>query len=99
MAWSFVSERAIFKKTLQLKDATEDGFAAQIHVSVAVALLVDCAAINTGIAVQVLNMLLTGHFGEKDAWVKVRNRLTSIKRGLSTFTRKPKVHFSLTSVE
>ena len=52
-------ERSIVTKIRLLKDAPEEGFAEQIQVTMAVALLVDSAAMNSGIAVRVLSMLLT----------------------------------------
>jgi hypothetical protein len=52
-------ERSIVTKTRLLKDAPEKGFSEQIQVTVAVALMVDSAAMNSGIAVRVISMLLT----------------------------------------
>ena len=75
-------ERSIVTKIRLLKDAPKEGFAQQIQVTVAVALLVDSAAMNSGIAVRVLSMLLTGRIGDKGACTKIQNRLTRIKKGV-----------------
>ena len=60
-------ERSIVTKIRLLKDAPKEGFAEQIQVTMAVALLVDSAAMSSGIAVRVLSMLLTGRIGDKGA--------------------------------
>ena len=62
-------------------------------------MLVDSAAINNGVAVGVLSMLLTGRIGDKGADGKVRNRLASIKRGLLKFTTKRQEKYSPGSVQ
>ena len=92
-------ERGIFDKTRLLKDTPEKGFAAQIQVTVAVALLVDSAAINNSVAVGVLSMLLTGRVGDKVVDGKVRNRLASIKRGVSKFANRQQEAYSPGSVQ
>ena len=68
-------ERSIVTKTRLLKDVSEKGFAEQIQVTVAVALMVDSAAMNSGIAVRVLSLLLTGRVGDTQACTKIQNRL------------------------
>ena len=92
-------EREIFKKTRLLKDAPEQGFAKQIQVTVAVALMVDLAAINNVVAVEVLSMLLTGRVGDKVVDKKVRNRLGCIKKGVSKFANKRQEVYSPRSVQ
>jgi hypothetical protein len=92
-------ERAICEKTQELKEPPEEGFADQTDVTVAVALLVDCAAASNAIAVRVLNMLLTGHVGDQSAWTQVRLRLVNIKKGIAKYTSRPMISFSPQSVE
>ena len=99
LAGASLCEREIFNKTRLLKDTPEEGFATQIQVTVAVALLVDSAAISNGVAVGVLSMLLTGRIGDKGADGKVRNRLASMKRGLLKFTTKRQEKYSPGSVQ
>ena len=92
-------ERSIVTKIRLLKDAPEEGFAEQIQVTVAVALLVDSAAMGSGIAVQVLSMPLTGRIGDKGGSSKIRNRLSSIKKGISKIANHPQCAYSSRSVK
>ena len=72
-SWSGASlyERSIVAKIRLLTGAPEEGSVGQIQVTVAVALLVDSAAMSSGIAVQVLSMLLTGRIGDKGCSSKI----------------------------
>jgi len=92
-------ERTICAKTRLLTVAPEEGFTFQIHVTLAVALLIDWAAATNTIALQVLHMLLTGSVGDKANWAKVRNRLSNIKRGLAGYTSQRESFFSSASVD
>lgn len=100
-AWSETSpqERTICEKTLKLSSAPKEGFAAQIDVTVAIALLIDWAAQSNIIAAQVLHMLLTGCVGDKVAWAAVRLRLAGIKKGLAKISRQSKSLYSPLSVK
>ena len=92
-------ERSIVAKIQLLQGEPEDGFVEQIQVTVAAALLVNSAAINSGIAVKVLSMLLTGRIGDKEACTKIRNRLTNLKRGISKIVNRSQIDFSSGSVK
>jgi hypothetical protein len=84
-SWSGASpqERTICQKTKLLSDSPKEGFVAQIHVTVSVALLIDWAAATNILAVQVLHLLLTGCVGGQVALTQVRSRLAKIKKGLA----------------
>jgi hypothetical protein len=71
------------QKTKLLSDSPKEGFVAQIHVTVSVALLIDWAAATNILVVQVLHLLLTGCVGGQAALCQVRNRLVKIKKGLA----------------
>ena len=92
-------ERSIATKIRLLKDAPEEGFAEQIQVTMAVALLVDSAVMNSGIAVRVLGMLLTGRIGDKGVCTKIQNRLASIKKGVSKIVNSSQSKYTSRSVE
>ena len=81
------------------KDALEEGFEGQIQVTMAVALLVDSAVMNSGIAVRLLGMLLTGRIGDKGACTKIQNRVTRIKKGVSKIVNRPQSDYTSRSVE
>jgi hypothetical protein len=101
VSWSRASlyERPIVAKIRLLAGAPEESSAGQIHVTVAVALLVDSAAMSSGIADQVLIMLLTGRNGDKGGSSKIRNRLSSIKKGISKIANRPQFDYSSRSVK
>ena len=92
-------ERTIVTNTMLLKKSPEKGFATQIHVTVKVALLVDQAAVNSGVAVGVLSMLLTSHVGDKTSRTRVQNRLANIKKGVSKVANKPQRNYSPESLK
>jgi hypothetical protein len=100
-SWGAVSShvRTICEGTLVLKDAPKEGFTYQLHVTVAIALLIDSAATSNLIAAQVLSMLLTGRVGDQSAWTQVRTRLANIKKGLAKIVSQPASKYSSRSVE
>ena len=66
MCYSFVPEDfGALLGIMFLKVAPEQGFEKQIQVTVAGALMVNSAAINNVVAVEVLSMLLTGRVAIK----------------------------------
>jgi hypothetical protein len=101
VSWSGASlfERSIVAKIRLLTDAPEEGFAEQIQVTVAVALLAHSAAMSSSIALQVLSMLLTGCIGDKGGSSKIRNRLATIKKGISRIANLWQCDYSSRSVK
>ena len=87
-------ERSVCEKTRQLTGAPQDSFIGQIHVTLAVTLMIDWAAATNLIASQVLHMLLTGSVGDKDSWTNVRSRLSRIKKILSGYSSKRESFYS-----
>jgi hypothetical protein len=93
-----LSERSIVEYTRVLCEAPDACFASQIHVTVAVAMLIDSAASTNNIAVRVLHLLLTGRVGDKISWTPVRLRLAKIKQGLVKYSIQPQAQYSPQSV-
>ena len=74
--------RELFLKTKQLTAAPGTGFAPQMLVTVADALLVDSAAASTTVAVAVLRQRIAGTAGHQGDLARVRKRLAHVLRGL-----------------
>jgi hypothetical protein len=80
----------------KLKGVPKEGFGFEVDVTVAVGLMVNHVAPSTTIAVQVLQLLLTGGVATKEA---VRKRLNKIVKGVTKEAGFPATNFSPQSVE
>ena len=74
--------RLLFLKTKQLTAAPGTGFAPQMLVTVADALLVDSAAASTTVAVAVLQQRIAGTAGRQEDLARVRKRPAHVLKGL-----------------
>ena len=83
-SWGSASRemRELFSKTKQLTKAPETGFAPQMFVTVADALLVDSAAASSTVAVAVLQQRIAGMAGRQGDLARVRSRLARVLNGL-----------------
>ena len=84
-AWKWAPRelRELCAKTKQLETAPAPGFALQLHVSVADALLLEWAAPSNSVAVSVLHQRTAGTPGTKVDFDRVRNRLKYVLKGLN----------------
>ena len=85
-------------QTKTLKDSPPLGFARQIPVTVAHALLVEWAAPPGIAAARVLQQLIAGTLGEKADFSRITNRLTNVHKGLKTVATNAKKYYSQESV-
>ena len=74
--------RELLLKTKQLTAAPEPGFASQMFVTVADALLIDSAATTNKVAVAVLQQRIAGTAGHQEDLARVRKRLAHVLKGL-----------------
>ena len=74
--------RELFLKTKQLTTAPEPGFASQMYVTVADALLIDSTAASTTVAVAVLQQRIAGTAGRQEDLARVRKRPAHVLKGL-----------------
>ena len=74
--------RELLLKTKQLTTAPEPGFAPQMFVTVADALLIDSAATTNKVAVAVLQQRIAGTAGRQEDLARVRNRPAHVLKGL-----------------
>ena len=74
--------RELYLKTKQLKTKPETGFAPQMNVTVADALLIDSAAASNTVAVAVLQQRIAGTAGHQEDLARVRKRLAHVLKGL-----------------
>ena len=74
--------RELLLKTKQLTAAPEPGFASQMFVTVADALLIDSAAASNTVAVAVLQQRIAGTAGHQEDLARVRKRLAHVLKGL-----------------
>ena len=83
-SWGSASRemQELFLKTKQLTTAPEPGFAPQMFVTVADALLIDSAAASTTVAVAVLQQRIAGTAGRQEDLARVRKRLAHVSKGL-----------------
>jgi hypothetical protein len=88
----------LFVKTKQLTEAPENGFAPQMFVTVADALLVDSAAASNTVAVAVLHQCIAGTAGRQGDLDRVRKRLASVLKGLKKVASQPVNRYSPESV-
>ena len=90
--------RELCMQTKTLKDSPPLGFARQMPVTVAHALLVEWAARSVFTAARVLQQLYAGTLGEKADFFRISNRLSKVQQGLKTVAYKSKKYFSQESV-
>jgi hypothetical protein len=90
--------RDLFFKTKQLTEAPENGFAPQMFVTVADALLVDSAAASNTVAVAVLHQCIAGTAGRQGDLDRVRKRLAYVLKGLKKVASQPVNRYSPESV-
>ena len=83
-SWGSASRemQELFLKTKQLTTVPEPGFAPQMFVTVADALLIDSAAASTTVAVAVLQQRIAGTAGRQEDLARVRKRLAHVLKGL-----------------
>ena len=83
-SWGSASRemQELFLKTKQLTTAPEPGFAPQMFVTVADALLIDSAAASNTVAVAVLQQRIAGTAGHQEDLARVRKRLAHVPKGL-----------------
>ena len=74
--------RELFLKTKQLTTAPGPGFAPQMFVTVADALLIDSAAASNTVAVAVLQQRIAGTASHQEDLTRVRKRLAHVLKGL-----------------
>ena len=89
---------ALREKTELLMALPTRGFAPQMTVTVADAILLESAAPTSGVAVAVLQQCIAGTAGAQEDLDRVRNRLAYIKKGLQKAAGFSKKGFSLESV-
>jgi len=85
-------------KTNLLTTAPEPGFAPQMFVTVADALLINSAAASNKVAVAVLQQRIAGTAGRLEDLDRVRMRLMHMHKGLKSGSRYPEKRFSPESV-
>ena len=85
-------------KTNLLTTAPEPGFAPQMFVTVADALLINSAAASTTVAMAVLQQRIAGTAGRQEDLDRVRKRLARVFKGLKTVVRNHKKLYSPESV-
>ena len=85
-------------KTKKLTDAPPRGFASQMPVTVAHALLFEWAAPSSSVAVRVLQQLIAGTLGEEVDFGRIRRRLAKVHNGLKKVASTPKKQYSQESV-
>ena len=90
--------RELFLKTKQLTTAPEPGFASQMFVTVADALLIDSAAASTTVAVAVLQQRIAGTAGHQEDLARVRKRLAHVLKGLKKVVCSAEERYSPESV-
>ena len=90
--------RELFLKTKQLTTAPEPGFAPQMFVTVADALLVDSAAASSTVAVAVLQQRIAGMAGRQGDLARVRSRLARVLNGLKKVVCSAEERYSPGSV-
>ena len=90
--------RELFLKTKQLTTAPEPGFAPQMFVTVADALLVDSAAASNTVAVAVLQQRIAGTAGHQEDLARVRKRLVRVLKGLKKVVCNAEKQYSPESV-
>ena len=90
--------RELFLKTKQLTTAPEPGFAPQMFVTVADALLIDSAAASTTVAVAVLQQRIAGTAGRQEDLARVRKRLAHVLKGLKKVVCSAEERYSPESV-
>ena len=83
-SWGYAPRemRELYLKTKQVTTAPEPGFAPQMSVTVADALLIDSAAASTTVAVAVLQQRIAGTAGRQEDLARVRKRLAHVLKGL-----------------
>ena len=90
--------RELCMQTKTLKESPPLGFARQMPVTVAHALLVEWAAPPGIAAARVLQQLIAGTLGEKADFSRISNRLSKVKQGLKTVVNNSKKYYSQESV-
>ena len=90
--------RELCMQTKTLKDSPPLGFARQMSVTVAHALLVEWAAPPGIAAARVLQQLIAGTLGEKADFIRIDKRLAKVKQGLKTVANNSKKYYSQESV-
>ena len=90
--------RELFLKTKQLTTAPEPGFAPQMFVTVADALLIDSAAASNTVAVAVLQQRIAGTAGHQEDLARVRKRLVRVLKGLKKVVCNAEKQYSPESV-
>ena len=90
--------RELCMQTKKLKEAPPLGFARQMPVTVAHALLVEWAAPPGIAAARVLQQLIAGTLGEKADFIRIDKRLAKVKQGLKTVANNSKKYYSQESV-
>ena len=85
-------------ETKKLTEAPPLGFARQMPVTVAHALLVEWAAPPGIAAARVLQQLIAGTLGEKADFIRIDKRLAKVKQGLKTVANNSKKYYSQESV-
>ena len=83
-SWGYAPRemRELYLKTKQVTTAPEPGFAPQMSVTVADALLIDSAAASNTVAVAVLQQRIAGTAGHQEDLARVRKRLAHVLKGL-----------------
>ena len=99
-AWKWAPRelRELCAKTKQLETAPAPGFALQLHVSVADALLLEWAAPSNSVAVSVLHQRTAGTPGAKVDFDRVRKRLEYVLKGLKKVVDHGQTRYSLESL-
>ena len=90
--------RELLLKTKQLTAAPEPGFASQMFVTVADALLIDSAAASNTVAVAVLQQRIAGTAGHQEDLARVRKRLVRVLKGLKKVVCNAEKQYSPESV-
>ena len=90
--------RELCMQTKTLKESPPLGFARQMPVTVAHALLVEWAAPPGIAAARVLQQLIAGTLGEKADFSRITNRLTKVLKGLKTVAINPQKRYSQESL-
>ena len=90
--------RELCIQTKKLTGAPPLGFARQMSVTVAHALLVEWAAMPGIAAARVLQQLIAGTLGDKADFSRISKRLVKVRKGLKTVASAPKKHYSQESV-
>ena len=90
--------RELFLKTRQLTTVPEPGFAPQMFVTVADAILIDSAAASNTVAVAVLQQRIAGTAGHQEDLARVRNRLAHVLKGLKKVVCNAEKQYSPGSV-